>query len=228
MKPGGEKTAPPNPIVIHTGHEPSTENLTDNQPPSSHLTIKRFNLDVWAIPTGLFLLVGVPMLMLFAELFRSEVPQRLNEVWENICTGSMLIGVLLIGYGIVRRNAGRGLILLGLTLTLVVPLLMTTSLRTGDGYNGLADGGAGLCCLSFIAGLFVVAKGNSREEPDVVQRQHQANVDSQNPWALLLTVFLLALAMLILESGSTSAMLFVGLVGVASLMLFNAMKQRNA
>jgi len=44
---------------------------------------------------------------------------------------------------------------------------------------------------------------------------------------LLLAVFFLALTMLILESGSTSAMLFVGLVGAASLMLFSTMKQRN-
>ena len=210
----GEKTtSPPPSVIVQAEHE--------------RPAVERSNLDVWAIPTGLFLLVGVPMLMLYAELSRSELPRQLNDVWEDICTGSMLVGILFIGYGVVRRNAGRGLILLGLTLVLVVPLLVLTSWRTGDGYNGLADGGAGLCCLSFFFGLFIVAKGNGREEPDVVPRQHQANVNTQNPWAVLLTVFFLALTVLILEGGSTSAMLFVGLVGAASLMLFNTMKQRN-
>ena len=227
MGKGTKHGIPPQSIVVQAGQEPPAVELSDNRGTTNNLALKRFNFDLWAIPTGLFLLVGVPMLMLFAELFRSEITQQLSEVWEDICTGSMLVGVLLIGYGVVRRNAGRGLILLGLTLVLVVPLLMTTALRTGDGYNGLADGGAGLCFLSFLAGLIIVAKGNGQEEPDVVPRQHQDNVDPQNPWALLLAVFFLALTMLILESGSTSAMLFVGLVGAASLMLFSTMKQRN-
>ena len=224
---GEETSSPPPSVIVQAELEPPAVERSENRGSTNNLTLKRFNFDVWAVPTGLFLLVGVPMLMLFAELFRSEVPQRLNEVWEDICTGSMLVGVLLIGYGIVRRNAGRGLILLGLTLVLVVPLLVLTSWRTGDGSNGLADGGAGFCFLSFIAGLFIVAKGNRREEPDVVPRQHQANVNTQNPWAVLLTVFFLALTLLILEGGSTSAMLFVGLVGAASLMLFSTMKRRN-
>ena len=46
MEPKGEGTAPPNPIVIRAGHEPSTEDLHDDQPPTNHLTIKRSNLDV--------------------------------------------------------------------------------------------------------------------------------------------------------------------------------------
>ena len=208
----GEKTtSPPPTVIVQAEHEPPA--------------VVRSNLDVWAIPTGLFFLVGVPMLMLYAELSRSELPRQLNDVWEDIVGGSMLVGVLLIGYGVVRRRAGRGLILLGLVLVLVVPLLVLTSWRTGDGYNGLADGGAGLCCLSFFFGLFIVAKGNGREELDVIPKQHQANVNPVNPWAPLLTV--LFFAFWYLESGSTSAMLFFGLVGAASLMLFSTMKQRN-
>ena len=205
----GEKTtSPPPSVIVQAEHE--------------RPAVERSNLDVWAIPTGLFFLVGVPMLMLYAELSRSELPRQLNDVWEDICTGSMLVGILFIGYGVVRRNAGRGLILLGLTLVLVVPLLVLASFGPG---NGLTDSVAGLCCLSFFFGLFIVAKGNGREDPDVVPRQHQASVNPVSPWAPLLTVFFLAFWYL--EGGSTSAMLFVGLVGAASLMLFSTMKQRN-
>lgn len=205
----GEKTtSPPPSVIVQAEHEPPA--------------VERSNLDVWAIPTGLFFLVGVPMLMLYAELSRSELPRQLNGVWEDIVGGSMLVGILFIGYGVVRRSAGRGLILLGLVLVLVVPLLVLTSFGPG---NGLTDSVAGLCCLSFFSGLFIVAKGNGREEPDVVPRQHQANVNPVNPWAPLLTV--LFLAFWYLESGSTSAMLFFGLVGAASLMLFSTMKQRT-
>lgn len=205
----GEKTtSPPPSVIVQAEHE--------------RPAVERSNLDVWAIPTGLFFLVGVPMLMLYAELSRSELPRQVNDVWEDICTGSMLVGILFIGYGVVRRNAGRGLILLGLTLVLVVPLLVLASFGPG---NGLTDSVAGLCCLSFFFGLFIVAKGNGREDPDVVPRQHQASVNPVSPWAPLLTVFFLAFWYL--EGGSTSAMLFVGLVGAASLMLFSTMKQRN-
>ena len=205
----GEKTtSPPPSVIVQAEHE--------------RPAVERSNLDVWAIPTGLFFLVGVPMLMLYAELSRSELPRQLNDVWEDIVGGSMLVGILFIGYGVVRRSAGRGLILLGLVLVLVVPLLVLTSFGPG---NGLTDSVAGLCCLSFFSGLFIVAKGNRREEPDVVPRQHQAIVNPVNPWAPLLTV--LFLAFWYLESGSTSAMLFFGLVGAASLMLFSTMKQRN-
>ena len=205
----GEKTtSPPPTVIVQAEHEPPA--------------VVRSNLDVWAIPTGLFFLVGVPMLMLYAELSRSELPRQLNDVWEDIVGGSMLVGILFIGYGVVRRRAGRGLILLGLTLVLVVPLLVLTSFGPG---NGLTDSVAGLCCLSFFFGLFIVAKGNGREDPDVVPRQHQASVNPVSPWAPLLTVFFLAFWYL--ERGSTSAMLFFGLVGAASLMLFSTMKRRN-
>ena len=205
----GEKTtSPPPSVIVQAEHE--------------RPAVERSNLDVWAIPTGLFFLVGVPMLMLYAELSRSELPRQLNDVWEDIVGGSMLVGILFIGYGVVRRSAGRGLILLGLVLVLVVPLLVLTSFGPG---NGLTDSVAGFCCLSFFFGLFIVAKGNGREEPDVASRQHQAIVNPVNPWAPLLTV--LFLAFWYLESGSTSAMLFFGLVGAASLMLFSTMKQRN-
>lgn len=224
MEPGGEGIAPPSPIVIHAGHEPSTENLTDNQPPTNHLAIKRSNLDVWAIPTGLFFLLGVPVMMLFSDLF---LDSPLRNMEDEVCLTSLGSGLMLLGYGIVRRKAGRGRIILGLVLMFVLPITLAYSTGALSLFGGgPTEGESALCCLSFIAGLVLVAAGNSQDEHAAVMAQDHPTITSKpTPWVLMTAIAFLAPTILGLLAGNNSIVLLCGLISAGCFLLHSNMNQ---
>ena len=224
MKPKGEGTAPPNPIVIHGGHGPSTEDLHDNQPPTNHLTIKRSNLDVWAIPTGLFFLLGVPVMMLFSDLF---LDSPLRNMEDEVCLTSLGSGLMLLGYGIVRRKAGRGRIILGLVLMFVLPITLAYSTGALSLFGGgPTEGESALCCLSFVAGLVLVAAGNSQDEhAAVVSQSHPAISSKPTPWVLMIAIAFLAPTILGLFAGNNSIVLLCGLISAGCFLLHSNMNQ---
>ena len=224
MEPGGEGIAPPNPIVIHAGHEPSTENLNDNQPPTNHLTIKRFNLDVWAIPTGLFFLLGVPVMMLFSDLF---LDGPLRNMEDEVCLTSLGSGLMLLGYGIVRRKAGRGRIILGLVLMFVLPITLAYSTGALSLFGGgPTEGESALCCLSFVAGLVLVAAGNSQDEHTaLISQDHPTITSKPTPWVLMIAIALLAPTVLGLLAGNNSIVLLCGLISAGCFLLHSNMNQ---
>ena len=224
---GEETTSPPPSVIVQAGHEPSTENLNDNQPPTNHLTIKRFNLDVWAIPTGLFLLLGVPVMMLFSDLFL-DGPLRSME--DEVCLTCLGSGLVLLGYGIVRRKAGRGRIILGLVLMLVVPITLVYSTGALSLFGGgPTEGESALCCLRFVTGLVLVAAGNSQDEQTAVIASDRPTITSKpTPWVLMTAIAFLAPTILGLLAGNNSIVLLCGLISAGCFLLHSNMNQSGS
>ena len=219
-----ETSSPPPSVIVQAEHEPPAVAASDNRGSTNNLALKRFNFDVWAIPTGLFLMLGVPVMMLFSDLFL-DGPLRSME--DEVCLTSLGSGLMLLGYGIVRRKAGRGRIILGLVLMLVVPITLAYSTGALSLFGGgPTEGESALCCLSFIAGLVLVAAGNSQDEHTaVIARDHPTITSKPTPWVLMIAIAFLAPTILGLLAGNNSIVLLCGLISAGCFLLHSNMNQ---